>query len=809
VLFGLWLWQAFYWGGFMAHQWLPLSLAAGLFGLVIFLVVAYPRRPRQLSLAVLTLFGLYAAWTACSALWADSVSRVWLEATRTGTFLLVFALALIYLSNPGARRSFRYLLMSAALFLLGASIWELWSTNIIGNLFMDNRFFFPVTYPNNAAALFLVGFWPLLWLASGPEERAPVRGLALGLVTGLLGLAVMTQSRGAIWSLGLTVVFAFIISPARLRTLLYLAVPILLLVYEFPTLNRYWSEGPIAVGGEPAARVLLVASVTAVFIGMILALLERWIRVSGKVKLALGSLVLVVVVAGAIFGSITLTKDAGGPLKWISNTWKEFSGQTAPAASESDNPTRLTMVTSSGRVEIWKVAWQGFTGAPLLGVGADNFVFQHYLLRNDPWRQPQHAHSIELQVLGETGIVGGVFAFGGILLALGGLLWPRCVAGWRGARLTWLRRSGPSTSRGLSRLCSARWGERSIEYGWEIGLTLGVLYWLVHASVDWLWQMAGVAIPMLLLLAAGLASIDARADILWPRWNRWLRIKSESGLLQTSPLPEEPREEPAAAMIPTAPAADKPSPRQRRRAKRRQRAAFLQPPGLLSHSFRVLMIALSLAVIIASGLSYLSIQYQRSALALAGTDGLRAVQRAEAAKWLQPADPSPYKTQATIYTKTARDAAGSGSEDRAGAVLDNLALSINSLEKAIAIEPVNWALHYRAGVATINLLLATAYAEGEDPGIDHADTFPLVPELEDWTSLSNSGSPLPAPGTATGSLAADETARALVAKYRDMSSSELATMAAGFLAAADQRNPLAVDVDEAIGLLQRLQAALS
>ena len=141
---------------------------------------------------------------------------------------------------------FRYLLMAAAFVLLAVCVWQLWSTDNIAGLFIENRFSYPVSYPNNAAALFLVAFWPLMWLAAGPEERAPVRGVALGLATGLLGLAIMTQSRGAIWSLAITLVLTFIVSPARLRTLFYLMVPALLMVYEFPNLNRYWLEGPEA-----------------------------------------------------------------------------------------------------------------------------------------------------------------------------------------------------------------------------------------------------------------------------------------------------------------------------------------------------------------------------------------------------------------------------------------------------------------------------------------------------------------------------------------------------------------------------------
>jgi hypothetical protein len=108
VLFVVWLWLVYSSGGFITHQWLPPSLALGVFGLIVSLLVAYPRRPGQLSLAALLLFGGYSIWVAVSALWADSPTRVWLESGRTFTYLLVFALAVVFLSDQGARRVFRY-----------------------------------------------------------------------------------------------------------------------------------------------------------------------------------------------------------------------------------------------------------------------------------------------------------------------------------------------------------------------------------------------------------------------------------------------------------------------------------------------------------------------------------------------------------------------------------------------------------------------------------------------------------------------------------------------------------------------------
>lgn len=882
VLFGLWIWQAFTYGGFMPHQWLPAALAAGLFGLVASIAVAYPRRPRQLSLVVFGLLTVYTIWVGCSAIWAGSTSRVWLETTRTGMLLIIFGLALVFLTDAGARRWFRYLVIGGALFLFVASIVELWTTDAIGRLFLENRFFFPVTYPNNAAALFLVCFWPLMWLASGPEERAPTRGLALGLAAGMLGLAVMTQSRGAIWSFALSVVLAFILSPARLRTLLYLAVPILLLVYEFPTLNSYWVDGPAAVGGGAGARTLLVAVIATAFIGMILALLERWIQVPGKAKAIIGGIVLVAVLAGAVYGTITLTKDAGGPVGWVSQTWREFTGKKAPEVSESDVSSRLLMATSSGRIQIWEVAWQSFLEDPVLGQGADNFSFQHNLLRKSDRTAPLHAHSMELEVLEGTGIVGGVLAFGAILLALGGILWPRCAAGWRRARSRWLRLprgkaeateptaavastdtsdltttapsadepgetaasedlatvdgatvdgatvDGAESKTARSWFSSARWGDHPIEYGWEMGLLLGILYWLIHASVDWLWQMTGVAIPLLLLLAAALSEVDARAGILWPRLNRRLRIRSEAVELSVSRAAaaetvegdhvlgvayadtaaddyEKRRRHPDKLFRTRR--SDRHEARRRKRDKRRQRAAHLQPPGLLSHGFRTLLLVISLAVLVMGGLSYLAIQYQDSALALANKDPGRAVDRAGASRWFQPSSPAPREVQATIYHLAALQAADSLAPDRTGAVLDDLTLAVESLKKAARVEPVNWLLHYRAGVATINLALATAYAFDHDPDFVYTDWAGAVHGLDDWkTSLGPADTPLP-PGEAQGSLARTASAQALAAECRAMSLSELVDAAAEHFVAAGERNPLEEEIAAAMQLVDHLRGS--
>jgi hypothetical protein len=817
----IWLWLAFSFGGYVPRQWLPPVLALGLFGLVAALLVAYPRRPRQLSSAVLALFAGYAVWVAASAIWAASTTRVWLEAGRTLGYLLLFALAVTYFTDAKARRGFRYLLMGACLFLLAACVVRLWTAADPSPLFFIGRLAYPASYPNNAAALFLVGFWPLMWLASGPEERAPVRGVALGLATGLLGLALMTQSRGGMWSLAITVVLMFLLSPARLRMLFYLLVPALLMVYAFPQLNRYWLEGPAVVGGSVAARTLLTAALAAVLIGTVLALLERWVKVSGRMKAVFGTLVLAACVAGLVYGAMTLTEDSGGPFRWVSQTWQRFTADPAQddiPETEGRQEIRFTEVSSSGRVNIWKVAWRQFEAAPLLGVGADNFVFEYNRLRTVPSYKPQQAHSITLQLLGDTGVVGAVLALGGAALAAGGILWPRFASGWAGARATWLRRrrarapaAHEEAEAGRPERTS-RWGRDASVYGWEMGLSMGATYWFIHANVEWLWQMAGVSIPALLMLAAGVAAVDARAGALWPRLSRWLRspgaeAAAAAGLEEEAqPTVQETASE---SFLPLARRAERHTRsierRERRAARRRRSDTLLVPPGPLSRVFRILLAALSVLVLLMAGLPYLSFQFQDSARGLSTTDALAAVSRVETARWLVPGDPGPYQTKGALYAGAARKAMLSDDPDRAGAVVDDLALALAAQAKTAELEPADWTSHYRAAWAALDLFLARAYAQYGPGGAGPLDLSPYQASLHDWSALAGTGPEVPSSGEAAASLAKNASALTTAASNRALTQGELLRLAHEYIKAAQARSPL----EGQVGYLKALIESLS
>ena len=250
-------------------------------------------------MVVIALFGLYTVWVMLSALWASSLNSVWDEAGRTLLYLLVLTLALTFFTDAGARRAARYLLLAGAVVLVGFTVYRIHGADAdvggLEQLFVENRFTYPVSYSNGAAALCLLLFWPLLWMAADPRERVPVRGLSLATCWGLLALAILTQSRGGLWATTLTLILLFVLSPARLRTLLYLLVPAALTVWGFPDLNSYWRLGPEKVAGGVAVRVILLGMAVAAVVGVALALLERWVHVSRRMKMVFGAGVLVAV----------------------------------------------------------------------------------------------------------------------------------------------------------------------------------------------------------------------------------------------------------------------------------------------------------------------------------------------------------------------------------------------------------------------------------------------------------------------------------------------------------------------------------
>jgi hypothetical protein len=176
---------------------------------------------------------------------------------------------------------------------------------------------------------------------------------------------------------------------------------------------------------------------------------------------AAGALVLIVIAAVA----------AGLP-GYLSDRWQDFK---VPTASDAESAQRFDSASGSGRYQYWQAALKANAEHPLTGNGPGTYEYwwaQHGTIPG-PVRD---AHSLYLQALAETGIVG----FSLILAFVGTVLF----VGARSAL-----RARDSYLAGATAACAA---------------------FAAAAAIDWVWQLA-VLPAAFLFIAAAILSSRARA----------------------------------------------------------------------------------------------------------------------------------------------------------------------------------------------------------------------------------------------------------------------------------------------------------
>jgi tetratricopeptide (TPR) repeat protein len=484
--------------GYGATNWPPAALL--LLGLLVVtaFVVPLPRRPGALQLAGLTLFAAYAAWSFLSITWAGVAADAWEAAARTGGYLVVIALFLLWPPGP---RGVRLLIAVFSLGVAAIGLVELLRADASatpGVFFIDVRFAEPAGYINANVAMWTVGLFGCVVSAAVPRAHPALRGAALGAATLLAGLALLGQSRGWVFALPLALLVLLVISPDRLRiALASILVAAALLPIRQTLLDVHDRYSPARFDGllsDATAALILVTVVVGVLAGL-WAFAERRVLPDEGVRrrLALGTgAVLVTLALGAAAVALAAVND---PVDKLSDTWSEFKqgySDEPPTASESRFAS-----AGSNRYDFWTVAWHGFEDEPIRGLGAENFQ-RLYLKEGQSTEKPRYPHSLELEVLSGLGIVGALL-LGGALLAL-------IVAG-----------------------CRALFASR--EARGAAAAALGIFaYWLLHASVDWFWAFFALTSSALaaLAMAASLTPGPASAPAEQPGRGRTVALAAGS-----------------------------------------------------------------------------------------------------------------------------------------------------------------------------------------------------------------------------------------------------------------------------------------
>lgn len=443
-----------------------------------------PRRNR-LSPELRIACGGLAAFTAvgfASALWASSPELALEGAGRTLLYLLVFSLVLrVRMTAPRAGALLcGWLLAMIALAAYCAARMYLADPTQLGQMFVEGRLTFPSGYANASAAQWLMVFFPALVLVALPALGRWLRSvLAAGCVLSA-SLALMSESRGALLASLLVLLLAGVLALARghARELAMVAPILAAVALAAPSVlavgNHLTGERVETARVDEALGVVLALAVLAGAALAVLTSLEATRSDRRQLALLAATGLLAAVGATVIYAS--------GPAAARRTSAVPTAAGSGRPETPASNGSRLFAGLGTGRYDIYRVAFDEFRSHPLLGIGIDNFG-RSYLRRRHSHETPQYPHSLELGALAETGLLGSL----ALLVALGAAL-RVAIAGVLQGPEDRLRQAVASAA------------------------LAGVAYWLIHASIDWFWEIAGLTAPAFALLAIACSLAPHRPD---------------------------------------------------------------------------------------------------------------------------------------------------------------------------------------------------------------------------------------------------------------------------------------------------------
>lgn len=398
----------------------------------------------------------FTLWSALSALWSPGAAAPVLEAERSLVYLAAVSAALLVLST---RRSPLALTCGVLAGVEVVSLYGLATRLFPGRLggAGDNQLAEPVGYSNALALLATIGLLLLVGCAAH-GRTVLVRAHAAAAAVLLAATLYLTFSRGALVALAAGLLVQAAADPRRGRLLasaFVLGVPAMLGVLL--------ASRAQAGGWRLAAALALLAAVAAAAAPLSRAA-ERRVHVGprGARTLAIGLAV------GVVAAATSVVVAAGGPVELVERGADAFADtQPTPPGDEGE---RVLNVSGSGRADYWRVAWELSREEPLLGGGAGSYE-AHWLRERPPSYafDVRDAHNLYLETLAEIGLVGLALLVATLALPLVGLARAR------------RRRLVPAA-----------------------GAAYGAF--VVHAAVDWDWEIPAVTAAALLCGTALLAS---------------------------------------------------------------------------------------------------------------------------------------------------------------------------------------------------------------------------------------------------------------------------------------------------------------
>ncbi len=467
--------------GFNAGGYFPgtPAVVAIVLSQVLLVRILQARRPFEgiapITLVAIVALGLYAALTLASALWSHSTGRAVIEFDRAWMYLLVLLLfGTVRASEANLRWLVRGLVLGASIVCVAGLL-----TRVMPNVWhtapdvSNQRLSFPVTYWNTLGLLAALGIVLAFHLTCSLREARPVRVLAAGALPLLAGTLFFTFSRGSILAgaIGL-VVYVLVARPRGLLSGAIATVPptavLLAVAYKANLLDTLDPTTPAAVSqGHHVALVAGICVLVCVAARLVLAhVLDPGLRRS-SLSSRFSARAKATVVAATAAVALVLAIALGAPHA-LAHDWNGFIGGAPTKLAHGDLRGRLTDPSNDGRTELWQVALHGFSASPLHGSGAGTYQTLWNTRRSRP-AYVINAHSLYLQAMAELGLPG--------ILLLAVLVGATIIG-----------------------IAVRTRGARRVLYG---SLLASAVVWILHAGVDWDWEMPVVTLGF--FAVAGLA----------------------------------------------------------------------------------------------------------------------------------------------------------------------------------------------------------------------------------------------------------------------------------------------------------------
>ncbi len=323
----------------------------------------------------------------------------------------------------------------------------------------------PVGY-HNAQGLLAAVSLPLALSLAATARTPAARAAAALMAAPLLGLLLLTQSRGALVAVALAVMLQTALSRhGRLAALaVLLAAGGGALAVALRSVDRALVEGgPAASVAELRTYALVTAGVAAVLAAAAALPVPQRLRPPRRV------LVLVAAVALAVSAGVGAHAAAPHLRSLAAGAITDTPPDAAPGA------TRFASISLDGRRDAWRVAAGMIAGAPLTGDGVGSFAVRWGTDRRLADLYVLQPHSLELELGAELGIPA-IAVFVAFLLAAA-LALRRAVA-----------------------------ADRAIAAAAAAALAALV----IEVSVDWTWSFPGIVAPVLLVVGAAAAAREPR-----------------------------------------------------------------------------------------------------------------------------------------------------------------------------------------------------------------------------------------------------------------------------------------------------------